>query len=199
MNEESDTGERESDGSVDDMMKHLDEAKQRDEPPRRNNRSSSTMSKKAKLMQTRPDAAVLASNYEVRLQELVDLKKVTHRAGNPWTSAKAGLERHGQLPIYYRLDGEITHKGYIVEMVIRPEDESDVPQSIKKHITDDDTYSDFNDKYDTTTYLVTDGERLDEPFPQSDLLRIEGDEYVDENYSYQPAYVRQRDGDFPDS
>ncbi|SNZ12107.1 hypothetical protein SAMN06269185_1499 [Natronoarchaeum philippinense] len=123
---------------------------------------------------------------------------VTHRAGKPWTSVKAGIEAHGSIPIYYRLDGMITHKGYIDQIVIRPDDESDVPQSIRDHITVDDTYSDYHDKYDTTTFLVTNGERLDESFPQSDLERLEGDEYVDEDFSYQPAYVRQRSGDFPD-
>ena len=83
-------------------------------------------------------------------------------------------------------------------MVIRPENESDVPQAIQDHITEDDTYSDYHEKYDVTTFLVTDGKRLDEPFPQSKLERIEGGEFIDENFSYQPAYVRQRDEDFPD-
>lgn len=63
---------------------------------------------------------------------------------------------------------------------------------------DDDTYSDFNDKYHTTMYLVTGGDLLDDPFPQSDLEHIEGVEYIDEDFSYQPAYVRQRDEDFPE-
>jgi len=198
MNDESDVGERGSDGSVDEMMKHLNEAKKRDETPRNSISTSSNWSKKARLMQNRPDPAVLASNHESRLQELAELDKVTHRAGKPWTSVEAGIETHGRIPIYYRLDGMVTHKGYIEQIVISPDDESDVPRSIRDHITEDDTYSDYNDKYDTTTYLATDGERLEEPFPQSELKRLDGDEYVAENFSYQPAYVRQRDGDFPD-
>jgi hypothetical protein len=91
----------------------------------------------------------------------------------------------------------VTHKGYIDQIVIRPNDESDVPQLIKDSISEDDTYSDYHDKYDITTYLAVDGQRLDEPFPQSDLERLEGGEYVDDDFSYQPAYVRQRNGDFP--
>jgi hypothetical protein len=196
MTRESDQDAEDSE-SVDEMLQHLPEAKQRDETPRTasSNRSDS---KKERLMSRRRDAAVLASNFEPRLEELENLEKVTHRAGKPWISANAGVESQGKLPIYYRLDKMVTHKAYIEEMVIRPEDESDVPQVIVEHITDDDTYSEFNDKYDSTTYLVTGGERLDEPFPQSELERIEGGEYVDEDFSYQPAYVRQRDGDFTD-
>lgn len=192
------TGEQsEESESVDEMFQHLPEAKQREQTPR-TTASRSRLSKKARLMQQRSDPAVLASNHEARLEELVELEKVTHRAGKPWTSAKAGVESQGRIPVYYRLDGMMTHKGYIIDMVIDPEDGSDVPQEIKDNITDEDTYSDFNDKYDTTTFLVTDGERFDEPFPQSELELLEGGEYVAEDYSYQPAYVRQRDGDFPD-
>lgn len=186
------------DNTIEEMFQHLPEAKKRDETPREKTTTSRSLSKKARLMQRRPDPAVLASNFEPRLEELAELPKVTHRCGKPWTSAEVGLEAHGRLPIYYRLNGDVAYTGYIIEMVVRPEDESEVPQVIKDHITEDDTYSEYNDKYDTTTYLVTDGKRLDEPFPQSELERIEGGEYVDEGFRYQPAYVRQRDGDFPD-
>lgn len=198
MDDESNQNTEESSDYIDEMFQHLEEAKQRDDTPRTSANSSGNWSKKAKLMRQRPDPAVLASNHESRLEELVELNKVTHRAGKPWTSVKAGLETHGRIPIYYRLDGMVTHKGYITQIVLRPDGESDVPQVIQDHITEEDTYSDYNDKYDTTTFLVTDGERVDEPFPQSDLERIEGGEYVDQDFSYQPAYVRQRDGDFPD-
>ena len=186
------------DDTIEEMIQHLDKAKKTRRETSERTKTSRSLSKKARLMQKRPDPAVLASNFEPRLEELAELPKVTHRCGKPWTSAEAGLEAHGRLPIYYRLDGEVAYIGYIIEMAIRPEDESDVPQVIKDHITEDDTYSDYNDKYDTTTYLVADGKRLDEPFPQSELERIEGGEYVDEGFRYQPAYVRQRDGDFPD-
>jgi len=199
MNENIDSEEnREATNSIEEMLQHLPEAKQLAKKRRTTTAKSKSWSKKAKLMRQRPDPAVLASNYKARLEELVELPKVTHRAGKPWTSAKAGLEAHGRMPIYYRLDGEVTHTGYITQIVIRPEDESDVPQAIQDHITEDDTYSDYNEKYDVTTFLVTDGKRLDEPFPQSKLERIEGGEFIDEDFSYQPAYVRQRDDDFPD-
>ena len=57
-------------------------------------------------------------------------------------------------------------------MVIRPEDESDVPQEIQDHITDDDSYGEYNKKYDATTYLVAEGRRLAESFLQSELERM---------------------------
>ena len=199
MTKNTDSEEKgEATNSIDDMLQHLPEAKQRAKKRRTTTTTSKNWSKKAKLMRHRPDPAVLASNHKARLEELVELPKVTHRAGKPWTSAKAGLEVHGRMPIYYRLDGEVTHTGNITQMVIRPKDESDIPQAIQDNITEDDTYSDYNDKFDVTTFLVTDGKRLDEPFPQSELERIEGGKFIDEDFSYQPAYVRQRDGDFPD-
>jgi len=182
--------------SIEEMLQHLPEAKKRSKKQRTT--TTKNWSKKAKLMRERPDPAVLASNHKARLEELVELPKVTHRAGKPWTSAKAGLEAHGRMPIYYRLDGEVTHTGYITQIVIDPKNESDVPQVIQEHITEDDTYSDHNKKYDVTTFLVTDGKQLNKPFPQSELEQIEGGEFVDEDFSYQPAYVRQRDVDFPD-
>lgn len=191
-------GDSDTSDSIDEMLQHLPGAKERAKKRRATSASNKNWSKKAKLMRQRPDPAVLASNYKSRLEELVELPKVTHRAGKKWSSAKAGLEAHGRMPIYYRLDGEVTYTGYITQMVIHPEDESDVPQVIQDHITEDDTYADYNDKYDVTTFLVTEGKRLDEPFPQSELEQIEGGEFVDEDFSYQPAYVRQRDGDFPD-
>ena len=197
--------------TIDAMFEHLETAKNRDRSSRRDGtsrrsstghpssgRSSTGRSKNERLMANRPDPAVLASNHEPRLEELATLPKVTHRAGKPWTAVEAGLAAHGRLPIYYRLDGMVSYTGYITELVLRPEDESDVPQVLTDNITEADTYSDYNDKYDTTTYLVEDGRRLDEPFCQSELERLQGGRNVDENYSYQPAYVRQRDGDFPD-
>ena len=196
---------------IDAMFEHLEAAKDRarsqrqDRTSRRSSsgrsasgRSSTRRSKNERLMANRPDPAVLASNHEPRLEELASRPKVTHRAGRPWTAVQAGLDANGRLPIYYRLDGMVSYTGYITELVLRPEDESDVPQVLKDNITEADTYSDYNDKYDTTTYLVEDGRRLDEPFCQSELERLQGGTFVDENYSYQPAYVRQRDGDFPD-
>jgi len=32
-----------------------------------------------------------------------------------------------------------------------------------RYVTDADTYSDYNDRLDTTTFVVTGGEQLDEP------------------------------------
>ena len=34
--------------------------------------------------------------------------------------AKIGVEAHGRLPIYYRLDNLVTHTGYISAIVLDP-------------------------------------------------------------------------------
>lgn len=67
-----------------------------------------------------------------------------------------------------------------------------------EHITEADTYSEYSDLLDTTTYIVRGGKRLETPFPQSELQLLSGDGTVSKNYSRQPAYVVQRPGDFSD-
>lgn len=185
------------DESLDTMMQHLEAAKQRETPTRhQRTRSSSRTGLQAK-MQSRTDVAVLASNYEARLDEFTEEDAVTHRSSKAWKSAKVGFETHGRLPIYYRSDGEITHKGYISELVLNPEENMEKAEELLKYITDNDTYEDYNDRLDTTTFVVTDGERLDESFSQTKLEKLSGDGNIEAGFSRQPAYVVQRDGDFP--
>ncbi len=149
-------------------------------------------------MHSRTDVAVLASNHEQRVTELESNDAVTHRSSKAWKSAKVGFDAHGRLPVYYRMDGDVTHKGYISKLVIDPDEHSAEAEELITHITDDDIYGEYNDVLDTTTFVVTDGERLDEPFPQTELQKLSGDGAIDEGYSRQPAYVIQRPGDFPD-
>lgn len=186
-----------SEDSVEEMMQHLDEAKQRDRTSNRRRNRSSTTGLQGK-MQSRTDVAVLASNHESRVEELESNDAVTHRSGKAWKSAKVGVDAHGKVPIYYRMDGDVTHKGYISKIVIDPDENTAAAEELLQHITDDDTYGEYNDVLDTTTFVVTDGERLDEPFPQTELRKLSGDGTIDEGYSRQPAYVIQRQGDFPD-
>src|SRR6056297_2190367 len=157
------------DESLDSMMQHLDEAKQRETPTRHQRTRSSSKSGLQAKMESRTDVAVLASNYEERLDEFAAEDAVTHRSSKAWKSAKVGYETHGRLPIYYRSDGEVTHKGYISNLVLKPEENTAKAKELLRHITDDDTYEDYNDQLDTTTFVVTDGERLEEPFSQTEL------------------------------
>lgn len=186
-----------SENAVDEMMQHLPEAKQRDRPTNRRRKRSSPSGLQGKI-QSRTDVAVLASNYKVRIEELESNDAVTHRSGKIWKSAKVGFDAHGRLPIYYRLNGEITHKGYISNIVLNPDENRADAEELLKHITEDDTYGEYHDKLDTTTFVVTDGERLDEPFPQTELRKLSGEGTIEEGFSRQPAYVIQRPGDFPD-
>ena len=149
-------------------------------------------------IQRRTDVAVLASNFPSRLAEIEDHDAVTHRSSKRWKAAKLGVEAHNRLPVYYRSDGEITHTGYISELLLDPKENDDRAEAFLDRITDDDTYGDFNDMLDTTTYLVTGGTRLDEPFPQTALRKLSDGEPVDENFSRHPAYVIQRPEDFPE-
>ena len=187
-----------NDESIEDMMQHLPEAKRRDHSKTRRSRRTSSASGLQAKIQRRTDAAVLASNYEARLEELVSNDAVTHRSGKEWKSAKAGVDAHGRLPIYYRQDGTVTHTGYISRIVLNPDENADEAEEFIKHITEDDTYEEYNDRLDTTTFLVTDGKRLEEPFPQSTLRKLSDGSTISENFSRQPAHVVQRPGDFPD-
>lgn len=140
----------------------------------------------------------MASNHEPRLEEIEDNDAVTHRSGKRWASAKVGVDAHGRLPIYYRLDNLVTHKGYISNIILDPNENTAATEDFIEHITDADTYSDYYDQLDTTTFIVTDGQRLTDPFPQSELKKLSGSGSVSEDFSRQPAYVVQRPDDFPD-
>lgn len=197
-NESNEPGDGKPEGTVDDMMQHLEAAKAVDRSATARARRSATGSALQNEMRRRSDAAVLAGNHEARLEEIVANDAVTHRSGKPWKSAKIGVEARGRLPVYYRLDGMITHTAYITDIVIDP-DEDVAAEKFVDHITDADTYSEYFDMLDTTTFIVRDGQRLENPFPQTELEMLSGDGTVDENYSRQPAYVVQRPGDFPDA
>ena len=196
-NEPGDPTSDNSENSVDEMMQHLEGAKQRDRPKNRRRKRLSPSGLQGKI-QSRTDVAVLASNYEDRIEQIESHDAVTHRSSKPWKSAMVGFDAHGRLPIYYRSDGEITHKGYISNIVLNPDENKAEAEELLKHITEDDRYGEYNDKLDTTTYVVTDGERLNEPFPQTELQKLSGEGTIDEGFSRQPAYVIQRPGDFPD-
>lgn len=193
--EPGDTPDTNSEESMDELLDNLDKAKKLDETATERRRRK-TGSGLQNVIRRRTDAAVLASNHEARLEEIVENDAVTHRSGKKWKSAKVGVEAHGRLPLYYRQDGAVTHKGYISRIELDPD--GDAAEEFLQHITDADTYSDYNDRLDTTTFVVTDGEALDDPFPQSELRKLADSEPIDEDYSYQPAYVVQRPGDFPD-
>lgn len=201
LNREPDDQPREdADGSVDDMFQHLDDAKERYKTAKKRdqqNRSQSFTPLQQEI-RARSDVAVLASNYEARLKELEDNEAVTHRSSKAWKTAKIGVDTHGRLPIYYRQEGVVTHKGYISDIIINPDDKTAAAQNFVEHITDADTYEEYNEKLDTTTFIVTHGERFEEQFSQSELELLSGEGYVSENYSYQPAYVIPRPGDFPE-
>lgn len=193
---------RESEGasgeSIEEMLQHLDEAKKLQKTSSTRSSGGGASTKLQREILRRADPAVLASNHEARLSELASKNTVTHRSGKPWKSAKIGVEAHGCLPIYYRLDGEVTHKGYISRILLHPNENTVAADEFVQHITDDDDYSEYHEQLDTTTFLVTDGERLSDPFPQTELQKLSGDGPIDEGYSRQPAYVVQRPGDFPD-
>ena len=196
-NTENNSSNKKSSESLDDMMQHLEKAKQLEKPATRRTQRNSTGSGLQAVIQKRTDAAVLASNFPTRLEEIESNDAVTHRSSKRWKSAKVGVEAHGRLPIYYRMDGQVTHKGYISRIILDPKENTAAAEEFVEHISDTDTYSEHSDRLDTTTFIVTGGERLADPFPQSELRKLSGDGRVAENFSRQPAYVVQRPGDFP--
>jgi hypothetical protein len=143
----------------------------------------------------RTDAAVLASNHSSRLAEIEGRNPVTHRSSKRWVTAEAGVNSHGRLPIYYRQEGMVTHKGYITDIILDPSENEERAEEFVQNITEADTYSCYNDKLDTTTFVVSEGKRISE-FNQSELKKLSGDGNIAKEYSRQPAYVVQRPGDF---
>jgi len=124
-NKSGDDSSEDSEESIEDMMQHLDEAKDAKQAERERAQKSRGKSGLQAKIQKRTDGAVLASNHESRLREIEENDSVTHRSGKAWKSAKAGVEAHGRLPIYYRHDGKITHKAYISEIVLNPNENTE--------------------------------------------------------------------------
>lgn len=148
-----------------------------------------------------PRGAVLARNYPERLMEFERFDTIIHRSGKSWKTAKAGVEAWGRLPLYYaerNSGGKVTHTGYITEIAVDPSDGTDVTERLREHVSPKETYEEYADRLDTTTFLASHGERLSDPFHQSELRKLSGDGSVAETFSREPAYVKQRPVDFPD-
>jgi hypothetical protein len=188
----------EDDESFDAMFQHLDGAKERykENQQQSRRRKMSSLTPLQDAMRSRTDGAVLASNHEARLKEIEENDAVTHRSGKAWTTAKIGVDAHERLPIYYRQDGLVTHTAYITDIIVNPNKNTARAKRFVEHVTDDDTYDQYHEQLDTTTFIVSGGKRLDEPFPQSELELLSGSGNVSADFSRQPAYVVQRLGDF---
>ncbi|WP_276248411.1 hypothetical protein [Haladaptatus sp. YSMS36] len=195
MPDEDPSADQSTAESLKEMMRHLESAKKLNKERKRPKRKPRLQGLQKKMAE-RSDTAVLASNFPARLEELATYDAVTHRSGKPWVSAKIGVDAHGRLPIYYRQDGIVTHTGVITRIILNPNPESEEAKEFLKHITESDTYSDNFDELDKTTYIVEQGTKLAEPFPQTELIKVRNNEPIDEGYSRQPSFVFQRKGDF---
>lgn len=153
-----------------------------------------------------PTAAVFSRNYPTRLEQAVELGKVTHRASKVWRSAEIGVKKHGSMTIYYATrdgTGMVTHRGTITSVVINPEPGDTEAERLDQLVPADDTYSQYNtpiagyERLDTTNYLVEDCIELDDPFHFTELHKLSDRTPLDDNYSRQPAYVYEH-GTQPD-
>ncbi|WP_138006490.1 hypothetical protein [Halalkalirubrum salinum] len=188
--------EDKEDSSIENMMQHLPAAKERKKS------KSNTGSKKPRRtglqrkVRQHSNVAILSKNFSDRLDELVESDAITHRSGKKLKSAESAVDAHGRLPIYYRSGDTVTHIGVITDIIINPDPDSTAAKKFRDHISKADTYSEYNDELDTTTYIVKNGKKLDEPFSMTQLNKVSDNEPVDENFWRSPAYVFQRDGDF---
>lgn len=182
--------------SVDEMMQHLEEAKKRDRS--KSSKSRRRWSGLQRKVREHPNVAILSKNYTDRLNELVESDAITHRSGSILRSAEAAFDAHGSLPIYYRTGDTVTHTGIITDLITDPDPDSEKAKKFRQHISESDTYSDHNDELDKTTYIVKQGQKLEDPFPMTDLRKVKNNEPIDEGFWRSPAYVFQRnDDDFP--
>lgn len=190
-----------ADLSLDEMMKHLKPAKERQKErgsrEQRRKQERRKFSGVAYKVRQHRNVAVLAKNYESRLDDIVKYDVTTHRHGTEWKAAESAIDAHGQLPIYYRTGDTVTHTGIITDIILNPDPTSAEAKKFRKHISEQDTYSDNRAELDETTYLVEQGEKLDEPFRMTDLIKVSDNEPVSPGFwRSAPTYVFQRDGDF---
>ncbi|AFZ73807.1 hypothetical protein [Natronobacterium gregoryi] len=197
MGDSDDSSNQPEDSSLDQMMQHLEEAKERTTSSSSRRRKQSQYSGLAQKIRKHRSVAVLTKNYSKRLEELVEYDAITHRSSSTWTTAESAVDAHGSLPIYYRTEDTVTHAGIITDIVIEPDSESDDIEKFQKHISENDTYSEYNEELDTTTYIVEHGHKLDDPFPMTDLKKLSDNEPVSAGFwRGAPAYVFQRERDF---
>ncbi|WP_140408915.1 hypothetical protein [Natronolimnobius baerhuensis] len=160
--------------------------------------SSQEYSSAQVAMRNVSNPAVFTRNFPSRLEDAVQLSKVTHRANKPWRSAQIGIERHGELPAYIKSRGEeenvITHIGTIEDVIVNPADNPDKADRMREHIADRDTWSEYFDDADTL-YLLSDCRELEPEnrFPFTRLKKLVNGETLPASYSRQPAYVHQVD------
>jgi len=199
--DDSDTSRKDDDeSSIENMMQHLPAAKERKKSNSKSKSNTSSNKPRRTGLQRKvrqhSNVAILSKNFPDRLDELVEADAITHRSGKELKSAESAVDAHGQLPIYYRSGDTVTHIGVITDIIINPDPDSTAAKKFREHISQADTYSEYNDELDTTTYIVKHGKKLDEPFSMTQLKKVSDNEPVDENFWRSPAYVFQRDGDF---
>lgn len=141
--------------------------------------------------------AIFTRNFPQRLEDAVRSEKVTHRARKTWRAAAIGIEHHGDLPAYIKSrdveEDVVTHTGVIEHVVVDVEDNPDKVEKLREFVADRDTWDEHID--DTKTlYLLRNCQKLDEPFPYTNLRKIKNGEPLPESYSRQPAYVYKVDG-----
>lgn len=91
----------------------------------------------------------------------------------------------------------MTHTEIITDIILNPDPTSAEAEKFRSHISERDTYSEHNAELDKTTYLVEHGQKLDEPFPMTDLIKVSDNEPVSPDFWWgAPAYVFHRDDDF---
>ncbi|MDL0140301.1 hypothetical protein PNP85_12390 [Halobacterium salinarum] len=194
MDERDESTEDRESGSLDGMMQHLEEAKKLDKS--KSATSGQSWSGLQREVRKHQNVAILSKNYSERLNELVEFDAITHRSSSILRSAEAAFDAHGQLPIYYRTGDTVTHTGIITNLITEPDSDSTEAEDFRKHISQNDTYSDHNDELDKTTYIVRQGMELDDPFPMTELRKVSDSEPIDAGFWRSPAYVFQREGDF---
>lgn len=196
MDDPVDTSAEAEDTSLDGMMQHLEDAKQRDNSNARSSKQRRRWSGLQRKVRQQQNVAILSKNYTDRLDELVEREAITHRSGSTLRSAEAAFDAHGRLPIYYRTGDTVTHTGLITALAIDPDPDSDEADAFRKQISADDTYGEYNDELDETTYIVEHGRELEDTFPMTELRKVSNNEPIDEGFWRSPAYVFHRDGDF---
>lgn len=140
--------------------------------------------------------AIFTRNFPSRLEDAVNLQKVTHRANKPWRSAEIGINHHGQLPVYIKSRGVdenvVTHVGTIEDVVVYPDENPEKEEQLSEYVAGRDTWDEHFNGADTL-YLLSDCRVVDDPFPFTELRKIVNGEPLPSSYSRQPAYVYQVD------
>lgn len=127
--------------------------------------------------------------------------RITFRSKNSWKSVADALEQGKRPKIYFAVAGQddeaqadnnVVYVGTIVEVQLNPSLDDPHTQTLLEYGLKSTSNEALWDDKVKTLYVVTDLAKLLKPFPMTELVRLNADQVIDENYQRLYCLVHER-------